>query len=108
SRARVIALLYFYRRFLGGFFTPPLSWLFVLIGGLLAVVWTDNEVTGLQVLLEQIRAATLRTFLRDGQVLGCKFAFRVIGTSIKSCVVPARPLFHQLAIGALRTLHADI
>src|SRR6478672_9572321 len=57
--------------------------------------------------LQQIRAAALRARLRHWLICRRKLARRIIRASIERVAAPPRFLFYQLAIRALRALHAN-
>src|SRR6185437_3552816 len=58
-------------------------------------------------LFQQIRAAALRAGLRHWLVRRCEVAIRIVGAAIEGIAPTARFFLHQLAILALRALHAD-
>ena len=62
--------------------------------------------TGLQILFHQVLTPAARAFFRNWLVRGSVLALRIIAASIEG-VAFTRPLFDQLSVFALGTLHAD-
>src|ERR1017187_689303 len=98
----------FNRTFIPGFFLPTaLAGALRLVALGTFVVGTHQEVARLQVLLQQIRAATLGTGFSHRPVGRCKPALWIVGATVEE-VAAARFLLRQLARPTLRTLHSDV
>src|SRR5579859_6850255 len=59
-------------------------------------------------LLQEVRAAALRTRLRHRLIRRSEIALGIIRATVERVAATTRLLLHQLAIGALRALHADV
>src|SRR5579884_321785 len=71
------------------------------------VIGTNEERSRFEILLEQVRTTALWTLLGNRLVRGSEVALRIIRTAIEDVAATPRFLLDQLAVFALRTLHAD-
>src|SRR6185312_15927160 len=78
-----------------------------LIRRRLFVVRAHQKHTRLQRLLQQIRAAALGAFLVYRLLVRREVALRILRAAVKHVAAPPRLLLDNLALFALRALHAD-
>src|SRR5579864_7387271 len=75
---------------------------------LASVVRTHQHLTSLQILLQQVWAAALRTFLGYRLIGRGELALGIIRTSVEEVSASPRLLLHQLAIFAQGAIDADV
>src|ERR1035441_1759497 len=98
----------FNRTFIPGFLLPAaLAGGLSLVGVGMFVVWTHQEAARLEVLFQEIRAATLGTRFSHRLIGRGEPALRVIGAPVEE-VAAARFFLRQLTILTLRTFHPDV